>query len=351
MKVFLILSLALWAVFASDSSGQLNNIVQNKVPTENQPLGDINPFSKIFIGDFLPIGGPKKGESRVNLDGTLIANITIMEEWFIGNGTLEIEAGGIGYDYVVFNYDIPADSQLYFEIKIYSTEDIVRFDHSKTQEHDNTQISAKLKEQLLAEPEEIIRFIAYGDYSSNNKSRVETYSFSFDKTVHHCLGESSWYNGEGNTDVTGGISENYLQFTSHIPAQVTGFNSYKCYFVDGQYPVSSKKTNLAHYKLADVHPHGQKSSELSLCQWYSSITPTDELTIVSFGTSVILSYEGGPEWRNGTGNIIVNQGGVGSTFIGFIMDKDPYAFGSYKYNLILNETEPVVAVNRDWMSS
>ncbi|XP_069682083.1 uncharacterized protein [Periplaneta americana] len=351
MKIFLILPLTLWAAFVSDSSGQPTNIVQNKVPTENQPLGDTYPFSKIFIGDFLPIGGPKKGEARVNLDGTLIANITIMEEWFIGNGTLEIEAGGIGYDYVVFNYDIPADSQLYFEIKMYSTEDIVRFDHSKTQEHDNTQISAKLKEQLLAEPEQIIRFIAYGEYSSNNKSRVETYSLSFDKTVMRCVGDSTWYNGEGNTDITGGISENYLQFTSHIPAQVTGYNSYSCYFVDGQYPVTPKKTNLAHHKFADVHPHAERSSQLALCQWYSTIMPSDELAVVNFSNSVIMNYEGGPEWKNGTGTITVDQGGVGSSSIMFVFHKDPYAFGIYRYNVTLNETEPVTVVNRDWMSS
>ncbi|XP_069682084.1 uncharacterized protein [Periplaneta americana] len=350
MKVCIIL-LAFWAVFVSDSNGQLTNIVQNTAPIQNRPLGYIHPFSKIFVGTFLPIGGSKKGEAKVNLDGTLIANITIMEDWLIGNGTLDIKAGGIGYDYVVFDYDIPADSQLYFETKIYSTEDVINFNHSKPEEHDNTYISSKFKEELFANPEEIIRFIVFGDYSSNNNSRTETYSFSFDKTVMSCLGESMWYNGEGNTDITGGISDNYLQFTSHIPAQVTGYNGYSCYFVDGQYPVSSKKINIAHYKFADVHPHAERSSQLVLCQWYSTITPVDELTVVDFSNSVIVNYEGGPEWKNGTGTITVDQGGVGNSSIMFVFHKDPYAFGSYKYNVTLNETELLTAVNRDWMSS
>ncbi|XP_069683204.1 uncharacterized protein [Periplaneta americana] len=155
----------------------------------------------------------------------------------------------------------------------------------------------------------------------------------------------------GYTDITGGISDNYLQFTSHIPAQVKGYNSYTCYFVDGQYPISSKKTNLAHYKLADVHSHADRSSQLVLCQWYSTITPVDELTSVTFSNLVIVNYEGGPEWKNGTGTITVDQGGVGSSFMEFVFHKDPYAFGSYKYNVTLNDTETVGVVNRDWMSS
>ncbi|XP_069683203.1 uncharacterized protein [Periplaneta americana] len=347
MKVFLIMSLALWAVFVSDSSGHPTNIVQNTTPIDNRPLGDTYPFSKIFVGAFMPIGGSKKGEARVNLDGTLITNITTTTDWLTGNGTLDIKAGGIGYDYVIFDYDIAADAQLYFETKIYSTEDIMRFGQSKSQEHDNMYISTKFKEEMFVNPQEIIRFIAYGEYSSNNNSRTETYSFSFNKTVMHCIGQSMWYNGEGTTDITGGISDNYLQFTSHIPAQVTGYNSYTCYFVEGQYPVSSKKTSLTNYRHVNVHPYGQRSIEFVLCQVYSSITPVDELTIVAFGNMIILDYKGGPEWKNGTGTITVDQGGVGNIFMEFGFHKDPYAFGSYKYNVTLYETEPLENEGRD----
>ncbi|XP_069683205.1 uncharacterized protein [Periplaneta americana] len=329
-RLFIFLFTALAALLSECSA---RNILKSQAINDRQI-----PYSKMFAGSFLPSGGPKRGEARVNLNGSDIAKISTYPVGVSDNGTIEIKAGGVGYDYVVFGYDIPAETYVYFDTSIYSTEDIEQLDFSKSQKQDRTYILSKLKEELSADPQLMMQFLAFGEYFPNNNSKTETYSFSFDnKFVKKCDGESRWNNGEGNTVVSGGISDNYLQFTSHVPAQVTGYNSYICQFADEQYPQSSRKRNFDRY--SSVHPHGDNTSEIALSQWYSSIDPGDEFQRVTFVNATIVSYEGRPEWKNGTGTITIGMGGVGCEFIEFDFHMDPYAFGSFQYNITLEEIQ------------
>lgn len=293
-------------------------------------------FSKLLIAKFFPSGNPKTGTSRVTMDAGLIANMTTITEWYNGKGSVEVESGGIGSSYVAFSYDVPPGVGLYLETEIYSAEDnknkegYQRFNSDLSQDF-ATCLEGRIKKEQKTE----MTFMAYGTYTGHKKFRTETYSFTFNKMIQHCIGESIWYYGKGSTNVTGGIGHTYFEFTSHIPAKVSGMNSYKCYFVKEMDLSAPVKKTLPHSKVFGGDSHGDVGNEHVLDQIYDTILPGTDAIMWFFGnySAGIVSVKGGAEWKSGTGTMTLTEGGVGAKYIELTLNNSRTAYGSYQYNI------------------
>ncbi|XP_069682078.1 uncharacterized protein [Periplaneta americana] len=348
MKTFLILSLALWTALLNNCSARsINNNILNSLAEEYQPLEDTYSSYKSFVGLISPHGGPKKGQARVNLDGAVITNITITQHWRNGNGTIDITAGGIGHDYVGYYFDISEDGYVYFETKIYSTDDVQQPNFQNTQQHDKMKhFLTKFNKEQFAVGDIIMEFAALGLYSPKNNSRSELYIFTFDKVVSSCFGESFWHSGEGNTEVSGGISESYLGFTTYIPSQVSGTYVYDCDYVEEESQILPKKRSLTPQTHADVGNSG-----FDFAQVYSSITSMYAALVSEFENYTIVDFNYNLDMKNGTGTMTADQGGVGYSFIEFLFNMDSTAYGSFTYNVVLKPNETSAVGNRDWIKN
>jgi hypothetical protein len=296
-------------------------------------------FSKLLIAKFFPSDKPKKGVSRVIMDISLIANMSSITEWYNGNGSVEVQSGGVGSNYVVFGYDVPAGVGLYLETEIYSAEDYKkregyeRFNSDLSQDF-ATFLERRIKKKRQQKTE--ITFMAYGTYTGHKELRTEMYSFSFNKVIQHCIGESIWYNGKGSTKVTGGIGDRYFEFTSHIPAKVSGMNSYKCYFVKEMDLSMTVKKILPHSKVFGGDSQRNLGKEYVLNQIYDTILPGTDAIMWLFGnySAGIISVKGRTEWKSGTGAMTLTEGGVGDKYIELTLNNSSHAYGSYQYNIM-----------------
>ncbi|XP_069682079.1 uncharacterized protein [Periplaneta americana] len=203
-------------------------------------------------------------------------------------------------------------------------------------------ILTKFNREQFAMGGEIMEFTALGLYSPKTNSRNEFYYFTFDKVVSSCFGESFWHSGEGNTEVTGGISESYLGFTTYIPSQVSGTYIYDCYYVEEKSKILPKKRSLIPQAHVDVGNSG-----FDFAQVYSSISFQYLVTVSVYENYTIVDYNYNLDMKNGTGTMTVGQGGVGYYFIGFVFSIVPNSYGSYTFNLTLKPNETVSVENRE----
>lgn len=307
-------------------------------PTHEISEGNSVMYSKLLIAKFFPSDKPKRGVSRVNMDVSVIANMSTITEWYNGNGSVDVQSGGTGYNFVTFSYNVPAGVGLYLETEIYSPEDFQKQEEYERFNSDLSQdfatcLEGRLKEEEVRKTE--ITFMVYGKYTGHKEFRTEVYSFSFDKVIQHCIGESIWYNGKGSTDITGGVAERYFEFTSHIPAKVSGMNSYKCYFVKEIDLSMSVKKILPHSKVFGGEPQRNHGKEFVYDQIYDTILPGTDAIMWLFGnySAGVVSVTGSAKWKSGTGAMTLTEGGVGDRYIELTLNSSSQAYGSYQYNI------------------
>jgi hypothetical protein len=306
---------------------------QRRTTTHKASAENTVMHSKLFVGKFFPSDEPKRGESRINMSASLIANISTTTEWYNGSGSVAVQSGGAGCNFVVFSYEIPAGVGLYLETEIYSVEDYMKQEqYERFDSHLSTEFATCLEGRHKEQQNIEITFMAYGIYTSHSEFRTEIYSFSFDKVVQNCIGESIWYNGNGSTDVTGGIAERYFKFTSRIPTGVSGMDSYKCYFVRTMDPSVQVKRLLPHSKVFAGDSYRNSKTKYVLDQIYDTILPGSEAITWFFGnySAGIINVEGSAEWKSGTGVMTIIEG---DRYIELSLDNPAKAYGTYQCNI------------------
>ncbi|XP_069682086.1 uncharacterized protein [Periplaneta americana] len=326
MKIFFALSLVLWTAVSSNCEVQ---------KTQSNEFYQVSPLEivpvRLILATITATDGPIRGEVSVNLYGTIIGNIENYINWYSGNGSIGIKQGGIGYDYVVLEYDIGADGDVYISTTLYTNEGV---DMGNIARINNLDIEKQFMHEKESSDQRTIYFSAYGmNFIKTDKARKESYHFNFDREISTCIGTSYWWDGEGNTEVKGGKSENYFEFTSDIPAHVKGNFTYKCSYGTRNSKVPSQNSCQNNH---EIYPHAKDNSTYYLYQRYDTIT-SDISNCISLAPIDVelVHYQGVTEWRNGTGSTNVTRGGVGYDFIEFQYTMDPYAFGLSQYNFTI----------------
>ncbi|XP_069682092.1 uncharacterized protein [Periplaneta americana] len=312
-----------------------DNIGSKQTDDSIEQRDSIPVLSRAFAGQFLKSDKHKNGIAVVYFNSSIIADINTLEEWLSGHGESRIVSGGIGYDYAVFNYSVPAGVGLNVITQIICEEDL---ENLNVDSESHWELPKEFAKNSKGEIGDEAYFVSYAEYRSRSKSRNDIYAFSVDRTIKECYGDSVWYNGNGSRIVSGGISEEYLGVTLGVPAGVSGYNFYRCTFVSDSNFVEEK--DFPKSKQVRSLPSFLPKERTLLYQSYGTILKNTAGDITQgFGNMTILVHEGGVDWKNGTGLMYVSEGGVGFNFVQYGIVKSTQSYGTYQYNMVLYDQE------------